>query len=322
MKQKRIPFFYVLRALCAIQVIIIWHGLSYYYEGSIFLSILAPFTGGALACFTCISGMFNNTSGKKVISFYNSRIKRFYLPYILAYVSLLLIGYNSFLIKNTLFSILGLSCFLGGQPKTLWYISMLIVFYIITPILCSETKEGIRDVHGTVVRCSLFFLIFMVVYFFLPNFEIGLIQYFPFYAIGLCISPTTLIASLENRRKTEIGILVLFLILYVIIVGVCLSNIKNAIICSIGFCFYIVLASVLSKCNLLVKWFSLCSEASMFAYLYHRLFFYICIVIFGRYGNLLTTICMLLLVFPTSYYLQKKYNLLVAKYEKIVSIEH
>jgi len=94
------------------------------------------------------TGSLLNSQVKK---FYLKRILRFYPLFFIATAALLLIDFNSS--KASLMGLIGAAPFVRESPKTLWYISMLMIFYLITPIINRKSlKYKIIFVH-----CSLVF---------------------------------------------------------------------------------------------------------------------------------------------------------------------
>lgn len=100
-------------------------------------------TWSCLGVFTFISAYF--LSGKNtffnfsdIFLFYKKRLLRFYPLFFVAAITMLLIDFNDW--DQTWRGLLGVSSYYAPQINTLWYISMLIGFYLITPplVLCGN----------------------------------------------------------------------------------------------------------------------------------------------------------------------------------------
>ena len=102
-------------------------------------------TWSCLGVFTFISAYF--LSGKNtffnfsdIFLFYKKRLLRFYPLFFVAAITMLLIDFNDW--DQTWRGLLGVSSYYAPQINTLWYISMLIGFYLITPplVLCGKLQ--------------------------------------------------------------------------------------------------------------------------------------------------------------------------------------
>lgn len=140
----------------------------------------------ALAVLTLISGYL---SGKKLIrstgdvaSYYVNRFFRIYPPFIVASIlfHLYRISSTSSLVKGAAI----LAMFLKPAPATLWYVSMLLLFYVLAPallalsrrvrpygVMCAATVAAI----GVANRCS-------------HTIDMRLALYFPVFALGVLLA--------------------------------------------------------------------------------------------------------------------------------------
>ena len=145
------------RALCVLWIVGFWHLINYLphecrLEGNS-LVVCKKITYGVLALFTFLSGYFlkkydfNNIND--VLKFLKKRMLRFYPLFVVATFCLLICGAS---FSQVIFAILGLSLFFPPAIPTLWYFSMLLLFYLFTPLL--KAKET--------VKMRIVFLVFVI----------------------------------------------------------------------------------------------------------------------------------------------------------------
>lgn len=300
----------IVRGICVLEIVFFWHIFDYISPTEC-KAMFTPLTCGALACFTFLSGFF---LGKKKIDcrkFYISRLKRFMPLLLLAAFSFYILHMISF--KTMLFTVTGLSCFVLPQPLTLWFFSMMIVLYALTPLLlykldilnsCDKKKLLLRSI---LVYCLLFILniIFPTDYRFLV--------YYPFYIVGI-IFPYDKFCSIY-KYKFVIGLLVVVLLF----VAYWLNNVYvvTEMIQGLGgMSLILILSSIIDKykCNVTVLAFSFLSYISMTAYLFHR-------VVYGLFRRFLQlqylewwhVLFMMILLMLIAYYIQKLYDILLQR---------
>ena len=139
MKNKNILILDIIRALCMLWIVAVWHNNDYlpvvYHWSNDFVP--AMITQVVLVTFTMISGMllskYSFNSKSDVWVFYKKRFGRFYFLFILAAVTFYFCGFYS--LKALIKCVTGISLVLGQSPFTLWYMAMLMIFYILTPLL-------------------------------------------------------------------------------------------------------------------------------------------------------------------------------------------
>lgn len=142
-KMKRIASYDCTRALCMLWIVSLWH-MQYYLDISIKCYITDDICLGVLASFTFISGLF--LGGKPVkdlydaIGFYKNRLLRIYPLFLFSCIMfyLLLKHYKADFIngkQQLILTAAGLSSLFPPEQKTIWYISMIIMFYVLTPFI-------------------------------------------------------------------------------------------------------------------------------------------------------------------------------------------
>jgi peptidoglycan/LPS O-acetylase OafA/YrhL len=139
-----------------------------------------------LGIFVYISGYF---IGKKEIDlnknelgqFYKKRLLRIYPLYFAAICifALLKISETHGLVK----AVFGISMFLKPAPITLWFITMLLFFYLISPLIIAASKK--MDI-GSFIIVLLGLLVLMSLYEkYVGLLDIRIILYFPLFAFGI-----------------------------------------------------------------------------------------------------------------------------------------
>ena len=264
-----------------------------------------------LATFTFISGFFgaNNriSTWQDVGAYYKKRLLRIYPLYALASVSLVLCHYNSW--ESLTRYLLGLGCFTKPYPATIWFVSMLLIFYFVTPLLlkCS-TKRRIT-----------FFLLLQIVFFMLVYWwdsDIRLIYYWPFYCLGICFKQKKLHFKFFEGHNNWLIIAVF--IAYAVL-GMNIG--ENFTILTFVCCFLFIYSTmnIFSKMSNLInynKMIAFISYSSMSAYLFHRMFFYIIKMLGGTYKPVMAFFVYLPCVFILGGTLQRVYDNLIIKIMK------
>ena len=142
-----------LRAVCMFYITAVLH-LSSYLGPDKFLwhnTYGNSFTWTCLGTFSLLSGYllakkYSCDSWNDALFFWKKRLLRFYPLFILSTICLYLIGFND--LRQSVYGLLGMAPFVSSPPKTLWYISMMIVFYLICPIVLvgNNKKRIIRSI--------------------------------------------------------------------------------------------------------------------------------------------------------------------------------
>lgn len=138
----------MLRGICVLYIVGFWHLMNYtsLFRGYSNLLTLR-LTVIVLGLFIFLSGYLLNTRGMEpglqgLKNFYIKRFLRIFPLYLLAIVWFFLfhLSDGTTLLKAGLL----ISMFYGPPPPTLWFITMIMVFYIIAPLLISSSRQGLR----------------------------------------------------------------------------------------------------------------------------------------------------------------------------------
>ena len=212
---KRDLSFDIARALSALWVVGVWHLFCYDNNMTYAHWTTQQITDVFLSVFMFISGYmlgkyrFGKWNDIKV--FYKKRLWRFYILYIVAsitlYVGGALIGNQMYAsTEQIVLSFLGLNVLFPPHLGTLWFISMIMFFYLITPLLSFKWKSRVGNYTAAII---------IDLFFFLGRELIGYIEsyvflMFPMYALGLILP-----RKITNMVKGNWAMVIVGLVLFV-----------------------------------------------------------------------------------------------------------
>lgn len=327
--QKRDLGFDLIRSISALWIVCVWHLLAYAEPAVDYVTPPFKFCAElALSCFMFISGYFlgqkSISNGRDVWEFYKKRFWRFYILYFIAALILLaggiVAGKMWFQTPQSFIStILGLSSFIDPTVGTIWFMSMLMMFYVLTPLILYGNKGGKKRL---LVSVAIYFL-FLILYFILPSVDERLLRFFPLYALGLLLTKNT-ICKLKNSYFAAIISLVVCVILTAFplslpneYISVIVSNLVYVLK---FFSAFIFLIWCVDKINLsgggkFCSSIEFVSYISLALYLFHRpVYQVLTMIINGLYTKGIgSNLWVLYLIFVpiaivVSYYIQKVYD--------------
>lgn len=320
---KRDTRFDIVRAICALEIIAFWHMFDYLPEGErlsgLGLAIGTVLTYISLAGFTFISGFllqkYEFTSWADVWKFYKNRFKRFYLLFFLSATSLYVVGIISqhpWFVDTWqyLSTLIGLNLFFPPIAMTLWFFSMMILLYFLTPLLMFKKTTAVRIAIALVIM-----LVFIVLNHY-GHADKNLLFYFPFYVIGLFVPKNSIGAIYRNKLMYLGGAVFVGFMAFYLYQG-CGDNsfllwMGRYLIMISGIVFLFSIAEILAKSTFFSKMLCFVSIASMVAYLFHRQFYFVIAKIIGDANGYLSIFTALLIAVPVSfivsYYIQKLYD--------------
>lgn len=310
---ERNKIYDIIRALCMLEIVCLWH-LNDYPVLEIHLpAVFGRITDGCLACFFLLSGVLNSSKKRSAIDFYKKRITRLYIPYVAALLVAYLVPMPQSVpsIMSLLYAILGMSCFVGPMPYTLWFVCVLLIFYLITPVYTTLSKCK----HGMIYEICILVLIeavFFVLYYF-ALLDLRIILYWPFYATGLIMSRSKFEYWIGNKwfMFILIGLSVpLFFSFYH--VGLIGRPFVNLCVLNWIVLVALVMDKFLSKSRIFDKIISWVSYSSMFCYLFHRPIYSFFLDVFPVHGIYIVPI-MIVIVLIVGYFLQRGYDMLLNK---------
>lgn len=270
-KQNRIIGIDLLRSLCILYIAGFWHLLDYTeavpgYQNLITFRISEI----VLGTFVYISGYFiglnySHISRREIIDFYKKRFLRLYPLYLLA---LGLFSIFNLTIITLVKSVILVSMFIKPAAMTLWFVTMLLLFYLISPFLIMLCRNS--GLIRVMLYCSLLVAALLLYDNLTGLLDLRIIMYFPAFLLGIHVS--------SSRRKLSLSenLAIYSCTAFLIITGVMPAENTLKSILSIPFivsCSYILFRSF-SKFDVTsaraIQIISTFSYASYCIYLLHR----------------------------------------------------
>lgn len=333
-KKQRNVFFDIVRILCTFEIVGFWHLFNYAdSSNSIWMFELfynkvgSTLTMISMSIFMFMSGYFLRKYDILAMSdflfFFKKRFSRFYVLFVLSVLTLYLGScfsdkqWFSGGLTQLVLTLLGFNTFFPPQPGTIWFISMLLLFYILTPfVLYVKTYRN---------RWLLVFMFYSIMLYFNYNcneIDSRFWELFPMYIIGLLWQ--------NSWKKRFVMSLSLFLLLGGIISSYYLIVPCANLIISFSICGLLVCTSSMNISCCLPYYFQRiilnCSSATMCLYLFHRQFFQVFLIISNKIGFPLTYSFLLFFWLPiawyASYIMQKCYDILERKYFRVSSLDY
>lgn len=282
-----------------------WHLISYTKDGGLIYRFAGDesITMLMLGLFMFISGLciggksFNEA--KDVWSFYKTRFWRFYVLYAISATTMPLLTILNRSIPLWFTTVTVTSTFILPQPYTLWFMSMLAVFYILTPLL----KRNYLLVGGG------FYILVICIHLLLPRgIDTRFFLYYPLYVFGLFVSTTDWLEKIINNMAIKIVLFIVSVLSFFLA--------RHYEFFSYFFVFGGIF-SLLSVCKTIETSvhkgiINYISYSSLSTYLFHRQFYSIIDNIIGNH-----LIVLILVAFPLciclSWIIQKTYDHLLQK---------
>lgn len=312
---KRVEYIDYIRALCMVWIVGFWH-IGDYSAMSISTNVTSLVTLGVLGAFTYISGYF---LGKKRIStisdvwtFYKKRFLRIYPMFFVSCISLyairLIAGVGTIVsLKQLLLTLTGLSCIITPAPSTIWYVSMLVLFYLLTPVIIS--RSSLFSKAAVCVGIYGIFILLMCTI----GIDDRVLLWFPMYALGL------LTAGINFSTKFDYRLAVLSLIGYVGMIylkesfldSYVLNGVAEFIIAGLFVIFLMQAGKLLEAKALIGKILRPISYASMCAYLFHRQYYGAWKILIGQFPVWTSFLVILPSLLILCYIAQRIYDYLI-----------
>lgn len=311
------------RAICMLVIVGFYHMLGYLdlQLGSQARILAEIATAAALGAFTFLSAFF--LSRKEIVNagdicaFYKRRFLRIYPLFLLSSLSLYLVsviwgGYFESL-AQLLLTLTGLVCLFSPTPLTVWYVSMLLFFYLLTPIVLLLKNRKSQKWMGAVLVSAVLIVILILD-------AVGVLRvdnrFLALYLIYFCTLLFYDRISLTRRQTVAAGVAAL-----IITAGSCIPYVNQivlrwfplrAILAAAGTVLLIWAGKQLDRIAPVSRLLQWISYASMTAYLFHRQFFGLAEKLFGKFSvplALLLLIALLVLAWVT----QRLYDMLIRK---------
>ena len=312
------------RVICIIWIVFVWHfneilPIHYRFGNGPVHSLFNNVTISTLACFTFISGFclskYSFSTIRDVKHFYYKRFWRFYPLFVIAAL-LIVIHYYDFPsvsgCRSFFSTICGFSVFTKKPILTLWYMSMLLFFYLLTPVIRYHNNPKI-----TIAVSVLLFAAFCLLYY-NGRCDKRLLWYFPVYVLGLLAAKPLIRNVSISKVLCSIPSLSIVLLLYI---ALCFLG-KRGLFWSYAYIFLGVWLILGSCFRFYADWMrgvvSFISYISLCLYLFHRLLFPLVLLFWGKalpnnehYLPLSYIPFAIILIVGLSYLIQKGYDRVV-----------
>ncbi len=261
----------------------------------------------ALGLFVLISGYLigtkaNNDLKKGLVLFYSKRLLRIYPPFIFFSIIfyILNIGSGKKLFKTATL----ISMVFPPAANTLWFVAMIIIFYLITPLLINISKNMVKSF----LFCVLLFGSAFIFNHFFNILNERLILFFPTYAVGVLLAVNK--ELIDNLRLSVVTLFLTVSIMVTFIDNVTEFLYIPLIVFGPLLCFLIVLRKErkIERFNIMGH----IGYASLFVYLSHRPIYEVLKNLYFPQSGIwqlfyLAAICLPLII-AISWVLQKWYN--------------
>lgn len=176
----------LVRVIGILYIIGYWHIFNYTDPFPIYNNFVTDLiTRIILAVLTLISGFYAASSYHgNTLNFYKKKLLRIYPLYLVAIVVFVILRITN--ISTACYAILSLSMFKEPAPHTLWFVSMIIIFYFITPFLLNVMVK--LNIKFLILVSATFLLLLYIHESITGLLDIRMLMYFPSYVFGLILS--------------------------------------------------------------------------------------------------------------------------------------
>ncbi len=200
-----------LRAFSMLYIVGFWHLLDYTEVGhsSVFM---VYFTDVVLALFVFVSGFLVGRKSRRqpgATAFYKNRLLRIYPLYALAVVIFYLCGINDGWVSAK--ALIGISMYYQPAPLTLWFITMLLLFYLVTPALVALVNK----LPAYLLVTAALFGATLAIKVITNTVDLRLLLYFPCFCLGVFCANHGLRNRLINLKIALPGLLAALLLVWV-----------------------------------------------------------------------------------------------------------
>jgi peptidoglycan/LPS O-acetylase OafA/YrhL len=196
-----------LRAICILYVVGYWHLIPYTTALPGYANWLTEgFKYVALATFVFCSGLLLarqevGLSPRALWSFYRSRLLRIYPLYLLSLVLFGVFGIAS--LEQVVEGALLLSMLTPSAMPTLWFVTMIMLFYLLAPwlIRCAD------QLPSALLAGSVLLTLLIVVHLWLRPIDLRLLVYLPVFMLGILYRRQRGLAGLVARWRWPLAVL-------------------------------------------------------------------------------------------------------------------
>lgn len=313
------------KCISTLWIVGVWHLTGYLNSTVADSNVCGAITMTVLFCFMFVSGMlmhkyeFKDWNSVKV--FYFKRFWRFWILFFISSVTLYLAGvvvHKEWFVsmQQLILTICGLSSVFPPIPGTIWFMSMLMLFYILTPII-----RWNKTITYTITSASIVYLLFVTLQVYVNGVDRGLFVYFPAFVLGL-ITPIDRISKFVSSKGVCLGSLIIWTIIVVssmhvannvfgILVQILFSLLGTICLLGIG-----IMLSLVEN-EIFLKSIRFLSYLSLSLYLFHRQVYQGVLFISRGRGVEVNIILMYVIMLPVAilvaYFIQKLYDKTISR---------
>lgn len=265
----------ILRGMSTVYIVGFWHMGDYTRAIPGYKNILTTrFTWVILGIYVLISGYFLGSkklslSKESILYFYKRRLIRVYPLYLIAVILFTVFHLSD--IQVSIKAVFVISMFLQPTPLTLWFITMIIVFYIASPLIIVGCQR--KSISGLILGCSLICIIMMIYAHNTKLLDIRILLFFPVFVLGVLAA---------NKKTYFLEKKYILIILFIL--SVCISFIKipsnefnslrYILLITFGsYLFFSIFKEIPALSGKAYTIFYSLSYSSYCMYLFHRLFY-------------------------------------------------
>lgn len=307
----------LVRGISILWIVGVWHLLDYTSYSVSDSMLCANITKSVLFGFMFLSGYFikNNVihSFAELKEFYIKRLKRFYLLFLVACTLLFISGFLNLggawfsSSRQFIYTITGVSALTTiPMAPTFWFMSMLMLFYLITPIITIHKRYFLR-----IIICI---LIILLTYLYSYYFEIS--KSLLIYLIAFLLGITTNNKIISCIKSYSYIIFVISLCGWILLSFFSLSF-CNLLRCILWIPLMISMCEILlafDKYYLLTRVAKMTSYIALALYLFHRHVFLAIKYLFSDINICVAYFIMLPIAIIVAYCIQKGYDYFLARY--------
>ena len=300
-----------LKAFSMLYIVGYWHLFDYTdsfpnYSNNLTCSLTVIILG----LFVLISGFLVGTSAKnsvRALDFYKKRMFRIYPLYALAVIIFYIFHMND--LETSIKSLFFITMYVGPSPATLWYITMLFLFYLLTPLLVRWVNKPAKFFGFTLFILGITFLLLVVGF---ESVDYRLLLYFPSFCMGVYCSYYGVTNKVVNYKSALFLFFIWLCTFFINIDSEILIQLKSTpLIISVSYLMFLI-SYINEKHFKKIKIISLLSYSSYAMYLFHRPIYSSLIrLYFPEKGELQILYLMffcLIVIFTFSWFMQKFYD--------------
>ncbi len=300
-----------LKGISVLYVAGYWHLFNYTKAFPLYQNVVTDrLLMVVLGLFVLISGYLIGTRGNShskdgLVAFYAKRLLRIYPPFILFSIIfyMLNVGSGKKLFKTATL----ISMVFPPAANTLWFVAMIIVFYLMTPLLINMA----RNMAKYFLFCGFLFGSAFILNHFFNILNERLILFFPIFAVGVLLA-----SHQELKDSLRLSVVTLFLIASIMVTF--MDNASMYLWLPLMVFAPLLCFLAISRKEKMIERFKIIGHigyASLFVYLSHRPIYEVLKKLYFPQSEILqivylAAICLPLII-AVSWFLQKWYNNIV-----------